>query len=259
MFPGSSWLVSHSSDWATLAPSQLYYSGTASASQSIGGLDIRLADRPTVNHAPEIISTLPTTARYLELYTYDVNATDLDGDALTYAIIASPPGATIDSVTGVVQWIPGLPPRPNDRASDFLSVRVTDEFGGSDIQSWSPEIVFENRAPRFVSEPVLFATVDLPYSYQAKAIDDDGDVLTYSLDPASKQRGMEIAQDTGLITWTPDAAGAFDVQVTAFDPRGGIAHQTMTLQVGTDAFPVFDMPERIRREVGTTIPLEIVV
>ncbi|MEO1617892.1 MAG: putative Ig domain-containing protein, partial [Planctomycetota bacterium] len=246
-------------DWATLAPQELFYAGTTTPAENVGGLDIRLTNRPPENNAPEIISTPSSTARYLELYTYDVDAVDVDGDSLTYSLIASPPGATIDEVTGFVSWIPGLPPRPGERSSDFLSVRVTDPFGGSDIQSWQPEVVFDNHAPEFVSEPSPVATVDLLYTYQAVAFDQDGDVLTYYLDPASRRLGLDIEPDTGLLTWTPEATGAVDVHLTVTDPRGGIGHQTFTLYARTDAFPVFDMPERIRREVGVNEPLQIFV
>lgn len=38
------------------------------------------------NHAPEIISTSPTTVVLGQTYRYDVRATDADGDALSYGL-----------------------------------------------------------------------------------------------------------------------------------------------------------------------------
>jgi hypothetical protein len=43
-----------------------------------------------------------------ELYTYDVEATDGDGDTLTYSLTSNPGGMTIDSATGVITWTPTM-------------------------------------------------------------------------------------------------------------------------------------------------------
>jgi len=61
---------------------------------------------PTTNQSPTITSTPITTATVDELYTYDVNATDPDGDPLTYSLTTSPTGMAIDSTTGVINWTP---------------------------------------------------------------------------------------------------------------------------------------------------------
>ncbi|MEM9828734.1 MAG: putative Ig domain-containing protein, partial [Planctomycetota bacterium] len=184
------------SQWSTLGPQGLVHTGVATAGQTIADLDIRLAARAPANNAPEIVSTPPQTARYLETYTYDVNATDLDGDSLFYELLAVPSGVTLDPVTGLLTWIPGLSSNGGKSGTDQLSVRVTDGNGGSDTQTWWPDIVFENAAPHFVSVADPIATVDLPYQYAALAIDPDGDRLTYSLDPASLSRGMVIDADS---------------------------------------------------------------
>ena len=61
------------------------------------------------NQSPTIISTPITTATIGVLYTYDVDATDPDGDILTYSfysIYTKPNGMTINSTTGVISWTP---------------------------------------------------------------------------------------------------------------------------------------------------------
>jgi len=40
------------------------------------------------------------------LYSYDVDATDPDGDPLTCSPDVSPAGMTIDGVSGLIQWTP---------------------------------------------------------------------------------------------------------------------------------------------------------
>ena len=58
------------------------------------------------NSAPVIESDPITTAKEGVAYTYDVNATDPNGDTLTYSLTTSPTGMTINSATGVISWTP---------------------------------------------------------------------------------------------------------------------------------------------------------
>ena len=61
---------------------------------------------PSVNQAPTITSTAMTTATVAAVYAYNVNATDPDGDTLTYSLTTKPTGMTINSTTGVISWTP---------------------------------------------------------------------------------------------------------------------------------------------------------
>ena len=56
---------------------------------------------------PPVIESDPiTTAKEGVAYTYDVEATDPNGDTITYSLIVSPAGMTINSTTGVISWTP---------------------------------------------------------------------------------------------------------------------------------------------------------
>jgi hypothetical protein len=59
-----------------------------------------------VNHLPAITSTAVTSATKGQPYSYDVNATDSDGDALVYSLTTKPSGMTINSSTGLITWTP---------------------------------------------------------------------------------------------------------------------------------------------------------
>jgi len=72
-----------------------------------------------------------------------------------------------------------------------------------------------NHAPVITSTPVTSATKDQAYTYDVNATDSDGDTLTYSL--TTTPSGMTINSSTGLITWTPTAAGAYVVTVEVSD------------------------------------------
>jgi len=180
---------------------------------------IYVEEAPSVNQPPIITSTPITTATINQTYAYNVNATDPDGDTLTYSLTTTPPGMTINSTTGLINWTP-------TSAGDYnVTVRVSD---GSlfDTQSFTIHVSEEseptNQAPNITSTPIATATVGAAYSYNVNATDPNGDTLTYSLH--TKPAGMTINSTTGLINWTPTSAGDYNVTVrvsdgSLFDPQ----------------------------------------
>lgn len=56
---------------------------------------------------PPVITSIPvTTAKVGVEYSYNVFATDPNGDNLTYSLLAYPNGMTINSTTGLISWVP---------------------------------------------------------------------------------------------------------------------------------------------------------
>lgn len=85
-----------------------YFDVTVKASDGIlsdtQSFTITVSELPAVNHPPIITSTPGNTAIVDELYTYEIEATDPDGDVLTYSLITKPEGMTITS--NIVSWTP---------------------------------------------------------------------------------------------------------------------------------------------------------
>jgi VCBS repeat-containing protein len=75
-----------------------------------------------INDKPVIRSTAVTTATVGELYAYDVDAKDIEGDTLTYSLATKPAGMTIDPATGLIEW---TPTNANLGTNDVV-VKVTD-------------------------------------------------------------------------------------------------------------------------------------
>ncbi len=76
-----------------------------------------------------------------KLYTYQIKATDPDGDTLTYSLKSGPAGMTIDPSTGFVRW---------DVPEDFqgkapFTVLVSDGHGGEASQKLTFEIKSEKK------------------------------------------------------------------------------------------------------------------
>jgi translation initiation factor IF-1 len=71
-----------------------------------------------------------------KIFTFQVNATDPDGDALTYSLKSSPKGMTINSSSGLIRW--DVPSDFKGRAS--FTVSVSDGHGGETLQSFNLNI-----------------------------------------------------------------------------------------------------------------------
>jgi len=79
------------------------------------------------------------------VYSYDVEATDPDGDALTYSLDAAPAGMSIDPATGLITW----PVTPNEAGRHAVTVRARDPGGASDTQSYVLTVTDPNKKPAF--------------------------------------------------------------------------------------------------------------
>jgi hypothetical protein len=76
----------------------------------------------TTNGAPVITSTPITAAADGAQYTYNVDATDPDGNALTFSLITKPSDMSIDPSSGVISWTPTT----SQLGSNNVTVKVSD-------------------------------------------------------------------------------------------------------------------------------------
>ncbi|GAH64003.1 unnamed protein product, partial [marine sediment metagenome] len=160
---------------------------------------------PPTNQAPILTSDPITTATVGVLYTYNVNATDPDDDALTYSLAAKPTGMTINSATGLVKWTPTAAQVGDNSVTVTVSdgsLNITQPFI---IKVSKPTPTPINHPPVITPIPNLTATVGVVFAYDVNATDPDGDVLTYSL-IAPKPTNMTINSDSGVIIWIPTLA-----------------------------------------------------
>ena len=100
------------------------------------GVSSKSAEFKTANSAPMIVSD-PPSAGEGGRYAYLVQATDPDGDPVTYALETAPPGMTIDTATGQVRWT--LP--PDLRGAHRIRVVAQDDRGGLAAQEFELSLV----------------------------------------------------------------------------------------------------------------------
>jgi hypothetical protein len=184
-----------------------------------------------LNRAPAIDSVPDVVALAGQVYRYAVAATDPDGDAVTYSLVAAPDGMAIDPATGVITW-----PRSGhdfSTSTHAVTVRVEDGRGGSAEQRYTLSAVFRlpNRPPVFTSIPVVDAIAGRQYAYDAETRDEDGHPPFYSL--LSGPAGMTVDPTSGFVTWTPTPAqlGSHPVALRVRDGNGGFALRSFTVQV----------------------------
>jgi imidazole glycerol phosphate synthase subunit HisF len=227
-------------NWIPSATQSGQYTVTVQIDDGRGGVNtqtftITVAEAINVN--PQITSEPKLDANNNFLYVYDVEATDADGDTLTFSLITSPSGMTIDGSTGLINWTPsGL-----QAGTHSVTVQVSDGRGGTDIQPFSIT-VSANAGPVITSVPVKTAVEGSLYSYDVNARDKEDDPITHTLTTAPV--GMAIDQNTGLITWTPSsiAVGVHNITVTVSDGRGGTTGQSYDLTVlAISAIPQIDV------------------
>lgn len=131
-------------------------------------------------------------------------ATDPDGDALTYSVFGDlPPGAKFVKDSHTFEWTP-------QPADDGLLVLLT--FAVSDGQAEDRETLqitattsTESTRPVLDEIGDIFLEVNTPFSLLLEATDEDGDTLTYSTS-GPLPSGAALDGKTGRFTWTPSAS-----------------------------------------------------
>ncbi len=116
---------------------------------------------------------------------------------------------------------------------DKIRFSITPSDGRSEgVPYQSATLVVPNASPQILSQPPeQFAAYE--YTYQVKAMDPDGDTLTYTLEKGPA--GMTIDQATGLVTWplTGVKPGVYELRIVVSDPSGVFAFQEYSMTLGT--------------------------
>ncbi|TAK09640.1 MAG: HYR domain-containing protein [Candidatus Manganitrophaceae bacterium] len=155
--------------------------------------------------APTITSTPVTTGSVNQVYSYQATATGTT--PITWSLVSGPSGMAIGSSTGLVTWTPSA------TGSFPVQIRAANSVGSAD-QSYTINVTAT--APTITSTPVTTGVVGQAYSYQAAATGTTP--ITWSL--ISGPSGMTIGSTTGLVSWSPSAAGSFPVTVRATNIAG---------------------------------------
>ena len=164
---------------------------------------------------------------------HNVQASDPNGDVLTYSLSGSvPAGMTIDA-DGLLDWTPTA----DQLGSHSFTVTVDDGQGETTDKNITLNVVStpSNVAPEFVNDPKTAGVANALYYFDADAVDADADMLIYSL--VTAPTGMIIDSQTGVIQWIPGESGTEDVTVRVVDTRGGMDLLSYSIDVDSTNLP----------------------
>lgn len=100
------------------------------------------------NLSPFITSIPGTFAKTSERYAYDCNAFDPEGEQVTFTFTSAPPaGVTLNSVSGLMEWIPGT----GQIGSHVVKIEAADNFGATDEQTYTLEVYNKNTTLQLIS------------------------------------------------------------------------------------------------------------
>ena len=204
--------------------------GRQVASQFFAGLidEVDVFDRALTDSEVQAIFNAGTGGKCLvadcqievEPYFYDAEATDPDGDPITFSLVSGPSGMTMDSDTGEVSWTPTFA----DLGGHAIALQVTDGIATAD-QHYGLTVSLSgvNTAPIFTSGPVVQAPPGLDYLYNVTARDPEEDALTFTL--LEGPTGMSFSSSSSssaVISWTPSFSdlGTHPVTVRVTDSHG---------------------------------------
>lgn len=200
--------------------------GAGGFAQQSWSIDVALSGG---NQPPSIVSLPARVALLGAPYSYQLEAYDPEGAALTYEVAAGPPELSVNPTTGLVSWTPAT------AGSVQVGLRVVDPGGAVGVQAFEVDVLAANSAPTIVSTPGAAATVGATYYYDVNALDPEGQGLTYGL--AVAPGGVTIDPVSGVVRWDPTLAdvGTRSFEVICLDVLGAEARQAFDVTVSEDS------------------------
>jgi cytochrome c peroxidase len=180
------------------------------------------------NEAPSFMPSTPANGVTGTPYSHQVLATDpnLPNDSLAYSLVAPiKAGMTINSATGKISWVPSS----TQVGANAVNVRVTDAGGLYTTQILTVNVA-ANVAPVITSKPPTTGKVGVPYNYTVQATDVNGGPIVFS-GLTGNPVNLSVNATTGVVTWTPTAAGSIRIRLRAIDSGNLAAIQTFYVTV----------------------------
>ena len=166
-----------------------------------------------------------------------LQATDVDGDALTFTIETQPANGTVvldDATTGAFTYTPNA----NFTGLDPFTFKANDGTTDSNIATVTVDVGNINDAPG-LADLALTTDEDVAVTGQLVGMDEDGDMLAFTI-TTMPANGTAAVDATGQVTYTPNADfnGSDAFTVTAND--GTVDSNVATVSVTVN--PVNDAP-----------------
>ena len=160
------------------------------------------------NQAPYFQSDGNLSVLENQTFVFEFNASDLDNDALSYAVEYGDDAQFFDlnKSNGILTF---LSPRDYENAEDNnsdnvyeLTVSVSDGHESAIINLHvSVEDVFENQAPYFQSDGNLSVLENQTFVFEFNASDLDNDALSYAVEYGDDAQFFDLNESNGILTF----------------------------------------------------------
>lgn len=159
-----------------------------------------------VNQPPDLLNPGNKQINEGQLLQFQLQASDPDGDALTFSSANLPSGATLSS-SGLFSWVPGF----NQAGSYVVTFSVTDG-SASDSETIVINVHNVNRPPVLdpISDKVVFEGQLLQFTVNGS--DPDGDNIAFSA--SNLPSGASFNPASRTFSWTPGFGQAGEYNVT---------------------------------------------
>lgn len=211
----------------TLADTGSYLIGVRVITASSNGRHYFPLRVRALNEIPTLTAAADTTANEDELYSYAIQASDANGDTLSYTLVTGPTGMSVNSTSGLVQWTPDQ----SNVGSHAISIRIDDGKNGINLHNYTLVVSNVNDVPIISSTPDTTASEDALFTYSVVASDPDpADTLSYALTTAPTGASID---SLGVLRWTPTQTqvGSQQIAVKISDRNGGTVTQSFAVQV----------------------------
>jgi len=184
-------------------------SGTPAASDASDSPSAPSQTAP--NTAPQVSGTPATSVTAGTTYLFQVQASDVDGDVVTFNATGLPAWATLNSQTGVLS---GTPAEGDVGTTANIVITVSDGEASASLPAFQISIASAlpppatppatNRAPTIAGSAATTATATRAYTFTPSASDPDGQPLTFSI--ANCPSWASFSTATGRLSGTPSAS-----------------------------------------------------
>lgn len=204
-----------------------------------------IAQYVALNIAPTI-SGIPTKSiEEGSSYSFTPNASDANGDILSFSISNAPSWASFDSRTGTLS---GTPAASDIGISSDIIISVSDGRESVSLGVFNITVNSSNSTPIISSFSLDSAQVSKSYSYTIpEASDLDGDTLIYSV--SGLPNGLSFDPATRIISGLPieGSEGLYTISLTVTDILGASASAVTKITVNTasTSLPIITVPNNI--------------
>ena len=182
------------------------------------------ASAAVANSPPSISGAPAGTAREKELYTFLPQASDADGDPLTFSISGEPEWMTFTTNSGLLSFIP-----PAGSAVTYPNIVISVSDGQSTRSLPAFGIVVEkaaNSAPVIYGVPPTSVRAGNPYEFRPNASDPDGQTPTFSIQNMPTWASFDTG--TGLLAGSPSNTDAKVYSSIVISASDGVATSSLS-------------------------------